>query len=402
MKAKRIILFFLVLSVLIPPAYAADFGEDDEYLGQVVDDYINDDNVSAAYNVINNSTLDCMELSYGSVDGMVLENFSVYTEQDEGGGITVTDTFVDAVINRNRNRYLYYDFGANYFGDFKVYGWLNQDFHLASAWVGFSYFSNYVGNEQEHRNANEEYLCVQVGGSAGDMSIKEFDGGHFSSPSKVVVDDTDYWFKLEKVGDWVYLDVYTTENLRDAEGNGDWFDTELNLQTDYNFRYFYVANTHDDNQDKELNHEYRDFYLNGTLEGYSGSGHYYTVEMLDGDLGLAVLYNVTIPEDTTLTMEFSKDNVTWVDHNDVAGHDILIEGHEALDLRDLNTTNLYQRVNMTSDAGVHTPRFLQYRIVTTTAQPTTGPTAGGGLFPGLAIGISLLIIGAAYLVTKRR
>jgi len=406
LKSKRIILFFLLLSALLPPTYAADYGEDEDYLGQVVDDYETNDNVTAVYNVIHNATLDCMELVYGASEDMILQNFLVYTEVDELNGIVVNDYDIDAILQRNKNRYVYYDFGVDYFGSFKVYGKFRQDYHNSDgAWGIFSMFSNFVGNEQEHRDNNEEYLGWNIGGSAGNFKLFEYTGaGFFGTANKPMVDDTYFWFKMEKIGDVGYIDVYTTEALRDAEGNGNWYDDDMTLQSDYNFRYFYVCNSHDDGQTQEMNMELYDFYLNGTLARYESSGHYYTVESLKGDVGLVLMYNDTIPANTGITAEFSADNSTWVDHDNLPGSDTLIAGFESLDLRDLNTTSLYIRFNMTSSTGVNTPRIHQIRIVT-----ITNVTIGNGetvyvdtLFPGLAIGISLLIIAVIYLIEKRR
>lgn len=368
MRGPRALFLCLILlvTVLQPVLAINDYGEDEDYLGQVVDDYENDDNVSSAYNVINNATLDCMELVYSVSEGMILENFTTYTEQDEGGGVSVDDYFIDAVIARNRNRYVYFDFGADYFGNFKLYGKFRQDYHDSGAFGAFSMFSNYLGNQKQHRDNNEAHICWIVSGSAGNLKIYEFDGaGAHTSADKVVVDDTFYWFKMEKVADVVYLDVYTTEELRDAEGNGNWYDDDLTLQSDYSFRYFYVFNSFDDGLTQEMNMELYDFKFNGTVSGYQSPGHYYTEEMLDGDRALALLYNASIPVGTGMTMDFSSDNVTWVDHNNAPGSDTLIAGFESLDLRDPNFTALYSRINMTS-TGEDTPRIYQFRLVTIT------------------------------------
>jgi len=101
----------------------------------------------------------------------------------------------------------------------------------------------------------------------------------------------------------------------------------------------------------------------GLDQGYS-DGEYYTEEMLEGDTGLVLMYNVSIPEDTGITIEFAEDNSTWVNHNGQAGYDTLIAGFESLDLRDLNTTSLYMRLNMTTTDIERTPRVHQLSLVT--------------------------------------
>ena len=396
---KITILFFLILSALIPQAWAADFGEDEEYLGQVVDDYENADNIAAMIDTINNETLDCMELNYSSFDSMIMQNFTEFTEVEEGTEFnTISEIYVDMNIWRSMTSYMYYDFGVNGITDYKIYGKFRQDSHSDSAWIGFMYMSNFIGSDDQHRTAVEDATYMGISGTNGNFRITEACNGLFYQTAvKVVVDDTYYWFKLEKIGVSLYIDVYTTEGLRDAEGNGNWYDSELTLHEDHHFRYFYTGISLDTGNALLVNLELYDVSMNGTIMGYTTSGTYYTVNVLEGDPAIAILYNATIPSGTGMTMEFSTDNVTWVDHNKQAGSDTLIAGYEALDLRDIYNGTTYRRVNMTSD-GSDTPRMYQERFVTV----TTITPSGGGLFPGLAIGISLLIIGAIYAVEKRR
>ena len=58
-----VLLTIIIISPMNPIVLADGYGEENESLGQFVDDYENDDNVSFSINVINNQTLDCMELN---------------------------------------------------------------------------------------------------------------------------------------------------------------------------------------------------------------------------------------------------------------------------------------------------------------------------------------------------
>jgi len=76
---RKTALFFLILLLLSSTPIGIDasngYGEDSPSLGQLVDDYENANNVSVAYQVINNVSLDCMELNYSSLVPDIWEDF---------------------------------------------------------------------------------------------------------------------------------------------------------------------------------------------------------------------------------------------------------------------------------------------------------------------------------------
>lgn len=400
---KAILLTLILLAIVLPPVLAInDYGEDEDYLGQVVDDYENAANIAAMTNTIHNETLDCMELNYSSFDTMIMQNFTDFTEVEEGTEFnTISEISLDMNIWRSMTSYMYYDFGVNGITDYKIYGKFRQDSHQDSAWVGFMYMSNFLGSDSQHRAAVEDSTYMGIGGTAGNFRITEYyNGAWYQTGVKIVVDDTYYWFKLEKIGTSLYIDVYTTEVLRDAEGNGNWYDNELVLHEDHHFRYFYTGISLDTNQALLVNLELYDVSMNGTMAGYATSGNYYTVNILGGDPAIAIIYNLTIPAGCGATMEFSTDNVTWVDHNNQAGYDTLIAGYEALDLRDIYNGTTYRRVNMTSN-GVDTPRMYQERFVMVTEVVSDGDTiimGGSGVFWIILIIIVPIV---AYMVNKK-
>ena len=406
MKVKRIILFFLLLSALIPPAYAADYGEDEEYLGQIVDDYTNNDNVSAAFNVINNETLDCMELNYTiGESGPIYENFTEYTEVDSAADIAKTDKVITwSTMQRDAASWVVYDFGVDYFSDFQCN--FTSDFsdieagdtsnrHINSLVM----LSNSIGTFADNIGGDLLTVLPRQNGAVDDVhryDLIQYTGGVMDF---TVVDVTNYamprhYSTLERIGTTITLRVYTDEARTVL------VDTLTDTGNNEKYRYFHALASYDsagDGADHSTGIIANVTFGYGEAGGYS-NGYYYTTEILANDTGLVFMYNATIEASTDITAEFSDGNLTWVDHNNQAGSDTLITGFESLDLRDLNTTSLYMRFNMTTD-GASTPRIYQIRFVTRTAQPT--PSIVGGLFPGLAIGIAILIIAGAYLGTRR-
>lgn len=350
--------------------------------------------------MVNNETLDCMELNFTT--GI---DFLDYIEVDSANDITVLAKKIDWVtMRRDADAYVYRDYGVDHFGDFEhnftlVFTDIEAGGAVSRDVMDVYRIGNGYGSMTDYHVMNSNYLRLLVKQTTSvddkfNLRLHQVTGGvsDFADNSAIYNVRTLY-VSVIRVGSDVDCYLYSDSdrnNLLEVLTSG-----ASGSNTAY--RYLQPITSRDQGTDPA---DHSTGYVEWDFDfGYAESGYYYTVEMIEGDLALAVLYNVTIPEDTTVTMEFSKDNNTWVDHNDVVGHDILTEGHEALDLRDLNTTSLYQRVNMTSD-GSNTPRFLQNRIVTTTTQPTEGD--GDSLFPGLAIGISLLIIASAYIIEKRR
>jgi len=110
---KAVFLTLILLATLLQPVLAInDYGEDEDYLGQVVDDYLTDDNVSSAVGVVHNSTLDCMELDRKSLSFDA--NFSTWTEVDGSNRLSQTDTrsSFTTLYRSDNNIYLYKDEGA--------------------------------------------------------------------------------------------------------------------------------------------------------------------------------------------------------------------------------------------------------------------------------------------------
>ena len=404
MKSKRLILFFLLLSALLPPIYAADYGEDEPYLGQVVDDYINADNVTVAYKVINNLTLDCMELNYTWIEGTVFQNFSNYVEVDELNDMTVTDYTITVIDQpKNRDGHVYKDFGVNYFSgdyEFQIGLKLIAGDPLVSVYDWFACVSNEIGDYQEVSNFQGLYLRRAGSAPLYRLGITSKVGGVGAFDYYAISLNTMYYVNFSRIGTDLYGHIHSDEARTNLLHTLHLSSVETNA-----WRYIYGVMARDaPSGSAEISTYCEKLDIGGVvIEGYE-SGYYYTAEILVNDTGLVFMYNATIEENTGIEAEFSSDNSTWVDHNNEAGSDTLIIGFESLDLRDLNTTSLYMRFNMTTD-GIDTPRIYQVRYVTIT-NVTIGDDGEtvyvDTLFPGLAIGISLLIIAVIYVTEKRR
>ena len=139
--------------------------------------------------------------------------------------------------------------------------------------------------------------------------------------------------------------------------------------------------------------------------GYFLEGWFNTTDFMNGLNGscLVWLTNTTIPESTTLKIQFSDDEgISWVDNHGSPGSNTLTGGFEALDLRDLNCTSITTRYNFTG-TNQETPRVYQSRLVST----ENGAGEGAVITvesdaPWIAIAIILSIIAFLLAMGTRR
>lgn len=139
---------------------------------------------------------------------------------------------------------------------------------------------------------------------------------------------------------------------------------------------------------------------------YEKDGFFYTIKIL-GDVNessLVLLTNSTLNRGS-IKVQFSSDNSTWVDHNNQTGRDSLLEGFEAIDLRDLNFTSIYLKYDFKRGKGKMTPRLYQTMIIWTEApiKPDDGVVIiqDDYSFIFLAIGL-ILMLSIAFLYNKPR
>ncbi|GAH37116.1 unnamed protein product, partial [marine sediment metagenome] len=67
---------------------------------------------------------------------------------------------------------------------------------------------------------------------------------------------------------------------------------------------------------------------------YEADGYFYTIEVVSDIRSLSILMTNSTLDAGDISVQFSDDNITWVDHNNQPGQDYLIDGYESLDLRD--------------------------------------------------------------------
>ena len=134
---------------------------------------------------------------------------------------------------------------------------------------------------------------------------------------------------------------------------------------------------------------------------YEKAGHFYTVNILRYENGtaLSLLTNSTLAGGS-IKVQFSKDNLKWVDHNDHKGFDSLGEGFDSIDLRSLKFTSMYIKYDFKRGKGKMTPRLYQNRLILTGegAHAETPPSDDYSVI-FLAIGL-IFMLAIAFLYDK--
>jgi hypothetical protein len=391
----------------------AQYGES-EYIYQNVDDLENHDNWGFNSSITHNATLDCLELTYSSLIPS-LQNYSEYTEHDTNNRFAVTDNTitVTSLSNKDVRHDVIYDYGAGYFTDFThdvevrvrdTSGTAGND----RMWVNV--YANATGDIQALVTANNELFGVY---------FTEFDNSDPDDPEIRLVEyengavymdrwddgtaslNTWYYLRIVKVGDNFTCGIYSTEALRNAGSgyDGDLYTLSLILQNDYSTRYLYaVAGMNNGVASTRL--------ISGDIHnltfysgGYLDSGYVFGNQVLGaGNVSLVDLLNATIPSGDSITVQYSSNNVSW------SSPFTLVNGHNAIELRDLNYTNPYRLVNMTDGGADSTPRLLQFRSI---YWSTTAPSGAGGVttqiryeYVGIPLAIILFMLG--YFFSERR
>lgn len=376
MKAKAgiLILLFLFSAELAGILAATDegYGEDSAALGQFVDSFEDLDNVSIAFEVIRNSTLNAMELNFSGTFPDYID-LTTFTEVDPGNDMTVTasrNTWVQ--MPRNVNNYLYYDFGVGFLDDW----YYEFNFSISDVEAGdasnagiMSVISvtNILGNVIVMRTGTDIMLQLIQDGSNDDkfkFAFYEYSGGVFQGGQLSGIYNIGiYYMIFDRSGTLSRLRIYS-----DKEHTALLDTLQYAASGDDNYRYLQVVTSFGGVSDpNDHSSGYVEDVWNLTMvDGFASSGYFTTVDYLSDPFAngsaLVAMLNTTIPANTQILVEFSEDNSTWV-FNDWAP---LSGGFESVDLRDLNYSSGYHtRFNLsTSDSSV-TPRVHQNRVITT-------------------------------------
>jgi len=414
---RKTAIFFLILLLpfripLVNSAPDEGYGEANENLGQFTDSFENTDNITVMVNVINNVTLECMELYYSGEESPIYQNFSKYTEVDSAADITIIDRVVTwATMRRDAISWVVYDFGADYFGDF--YCDFTLDFSDIEAGdtsnrhiMGLCSFSNTVGTFADNLGGDMLIIMPRQYSLVDDVyryDVYQYTGGvlDFSISDDTNYDMSKHYLTFGRIGNNITLKVYTDEARTVL------IETLTDTGSTQKYRYFHVMTSYDSAADG-ANHS------SGTVShvsfektegGYATEGYFLTEDYLNYTQGssLNLLTNASLPESSEITVEFSSDNVTWVDNHGNVGSSTVEAGFFAIDLRDLNYSDIFIRGNLSGPGGEVTPRLYQLRIVTTNGSAMGAPGPGVTVIesdaPWIALAIILSII--AFLLATR-
>lgn len=414
-SATRTALFFTIFVFLLLESAIiygeTSYGENDTYLGQIVDNYFNDSYVSFMSNVQNNITLNCMELKYLGLEGSIYEDFTEYTVVDEDNDFTIIERKITwSSLRRDASSWIVYDFGENYFTDFQI------NFTIK--------FSDIEAGDGSVRDINCVMFLSDFAGTFADQLV---DGDMLTvMPRQITLLDNIYIYQIKQIengevtvtkngiNQWglvkhycIFERIGTTITIRvySDEARTNLIDTVTETGESGGYRYFSGLVGYETITGDPADHS-SGYVTNVTFRSginYPSSGYYTTIDYLNGDRALALLYDAQIVENTNMTLEFSLDNgITWLNHNNVSTYDELINGYESLNLIDLNATHIIKRVNMSSDTS-NTPRMNQFRYVTIIGEVENGGDGEGGINSASIIMILFLIlVGMSLIYSMRR
>lgn len=353
---------------------------------EFVDDYTNEDDVAIKEDMIRNSTLNVMELNYSTANIMIKEyqNTSAVSgafqwRQHRIWGGSPPQQYLEFVTNAFRE-------ACGVVSSYRVAQWffitVDREW-LDGKYVRFRWYKWAIGftggvdytwprfrvyDGEYNRSSFDDFpvSAVPVTKGSGGLVLDVWQQGY--APAWYVRDfliDTSSCNQTWVTLMWADWDYHTSLRLgvqvdyiqiNGASGGAS------NIWTSD----FDVA---DHNLVLELSGSYNDYGLFNATEGYSSGGYetdgyFYTSEVLDGLDGnsLDLLTNTTL-DSGVITLEFSVDNSTWVDHNNQSGYETLTGGYESFDLRDLNVTTLYMRFNFSRGGVLQTPRLYQIRAL---------------------------------------
>jgi len=393
MKKKALFLIFIVFFYSLPFAFAPTdegYGEDETSLGQFVDSFENSNNVSVAVDVIQNSTLDVMELNYTGVYTSIYNLTSLREHDRYGAAQTVIVTF--SIANNDELRMVDAGLGRAYIFLVVDSGWLD-DKYVRFRYYPYSSVVNPIYQTQRFevhdgtydRSNNTDFPAGSLPPTKGNGKLYDYvnaDGLNnwytkdfqINTSGGSETNVTVWWVNADAWGGTaigLYLDWI---EINDSAGGSDNLVTinfnnsspitmeQVGTEGDYGFAL-----------SPELPFE---------AGGYSSEGYFTTDDYMNSTdcngTSLVLMVNTSIPTDTDIQVQFSNDNVIWRDNEGTAlDSNILNDGFESIDLRELNYTDIYFRFNLTTDDFTETPRVYQARLIS-----TIGNSTGGGAAPG--------------------
>ena len=141
---------------------------------------------------------------------MALEDFRTYTEVDDDGDITVTQTKCDvSTMRRDAVSYVYKDMGVGHFGEFEH----KFTIHIGTADIfgvcGFWGLSNGAYTEQDKRDDNEGLMFKLYERAVGVESLELNEWPAFSSDLYDGDANTTYYITIERAGLVLTAKIYS-------------------------------------------------------------------------------------------------------------------------------------------------------------------------------------------------
>lgn len=398
-------------------------GEAHYYLGEFIDDYENEDNVSVKSQVIRNSTLDCMELNYtaGGIEGTYI---------DEWDASDATGFHVSAMGTDGNFLWI-----SNY-GTDEVYKFYMNGTYTGEHWNTLVQGGAVFGVCSDSSNIwTVDYLTDKLNKyTMGGVYVSQTSIAGQSGDSKGVATDGNFIWVIDSADSKVYKYTmaggYTTEWFPTiaeganqygitTDGTNIWTVNLANTNVSkYTMAGVYVSSWDHSGQSNSSVYGIASdgafiwllqvspkvvFQYDAGGGGYANSGYFTTTELLSALNGTAlVLLTNTTLNSGTLKVQFSDDNATWVDHNDVVGSDTIIGGNESIDLRDLDFATIYLRYNFTRGGAVLTPRLFQTRLISTEGTGLAVGVGGVNRPTILIVGGLITIVVAVFIGVKKR
>lgn len=315
-------------------------------------------------NIVLNLTTHRIYLDQYNTTGGLYENFTLFTEYEETlDYITdINETHFRAKADLRYGRYLYYDYGLDYFENFTIRfavkingignGGLNENYYLV-------FTNETVGDKQDYSSSTDSFIDFRIkNDNSGDdyqVILQSAHDGESLWSGWIEDNDLDndwLYVQLYKLGNYVNYTIYDNSDFTGLH----WTGSVTHTTGSGKYRYLYPINS----QDLNL---YPGFYidvwvkeldLSNPSKAYYPSGEYFTVDLLENETGKAA-YSLYVDGNSgasyPLEKWFSEDNSTWITFND-----------ECAVIEDYNYSSFYLRFRLNSSSGVNSPYVDYYHL----------------------------------------
>lgn len=326
-------------------------------IDEVVDNYADASKVNVTYQVINNSTLEVMELNFTAS-----QNFNAWTEVDIGGDHIMITAPKVAWNNQPRagDTRAYQDYGVGFYGDFSTefeMEYSNVEAGDASdSMINTPFAVSNSNGDWDAIWASQTLLIYASQDGVNDNRIQfilytRSGGATIGSSAGIVRNLAKYYMRVSRTGGTFKAQFYS-----DAGRTALVFQLSCNAPLN-TLRYFQIAVSRNHPADGT---DHSTGYIQNLDGGeYVLSGYFTTTNFMTGlnENITVVLLNSTIPEGS-INLEISETGIVWTDLGLITG------GYDCADLRSLGFTDAVFRCNFTRGASLDvTPRLNQIRLI---------------------------------------